>query len=125
MRIVKFLLIDAAFMATICISFLFLRSSDLRINILLVVALSVSAFIFEIFYLGFYILSEVTGFYRRSLHVILFSTFFIYVNYVTIETAREGVFDFQSYGIIALVSIILLVLYFRILNHFDKEISSL
>jgi|GEM_PF-5225128 len=121
-RILRFILIDLFFLMTIGVSFLFNSSSDLKINILLMISVLIVSSYFEIVLLAFYILTIVFDLYRKHLHTILFSLIFIYINYITFQYWQEDrIIHFPFFAFELLLSIILLCTYSYVLSYFDKK----
>jgi len=121
MRVVKFVLIDILFISVLTLSFLFNSDNDLRVNILLSISIGLASLFFELFFVTFYIISLTFDLYSRLLHVLLFSTFFLYINYIAFEYFKEhSVIGLSFYLFIFFFSILLIALYYKALVIFDR-----
>jgi|APTNR8051073442_1049403.scaffolds.fasta_scaffold02409_2 Kef-type K+ transport system membrane component KefB len=120
MRIVKYILTDALSIILFTALFLFNPDNDGKVNIMIAMIIGFVASCAEMILVLYYLVSSLLNIYKKNVHILIFCLLCLSINIASILEMQDDVIGSYFYGVILTCSIILIIVYNRIvlsINH--------
>jgi len=115
MKIWKYLLADLISIALLVFMFLFNQQAHPKANLLLIISFGSPGFLLQLILFAFYVLCKVLNKYNRPIHILLFSTFPIYVDAASFYLKEDKIITGRFFILIVLISILVVAGYYGFL----------